>query len=154
MRLLPQEWLIPEKNGFHKIELFTVELEGPMNTKTILLVDDDSNIRRLLSFLLERTGCKVYTAANGEEGLQKAKEMKPDLVITDAMMPVKDGFEFCRDLRNDPAFSGIKIIMLTARDQAAEDDSAISSGANLCLTKPFNPAEITRIIKELLAEHP
>jgi CheY-like chemotaxis protein len=125
-----------------------------MNKKTILLVDDDSNIRRLLSFLLERTGCKVFTASDGLEGLQRAKELRPDLVITDAMMPIKDGFELCRDLRNDPDLARISIIMLTARDQATEDDTAITSGADLCLTKPFNPMEITRIVKDLLADRP
>ncbi|MGE5314433.1 MAG: response regulator transcription factor [Acidobacteriota bacterium] len=126
-----------------------------MTNKTILLVDDDSNIRRLLSFLLERLGCKVFTASNGEEGFRRAKELRPQLVITDAMMPVKDGFEFCRDLRSDAEFaSSLKIIMLTARDQATSDDAAIMQGADLCLTKPFNPSEISRIVKDMLADHP
>lgn len=126
----------------------------PINTKKILLVDDDSNIRRLLSFLLERTGCKVFTASDGVEGFRRAKEIKPDLVITDAMMPLKDGFGLCRDLRSDPDLAQIKIIMLTARDQATSDDTAIANGADLCLTKPFNPSEITRIVKEILADRP
>jgi two-component system, OmpR family, alkaline phosphatase synthesis response regulator PhoP len=121
-----------------------------MTTKTILLVDDDSNIRRLLSFLLERTGCKVYTAADGEEGLRRAKELTPDLIITDAMMPKKDGFQLCRDLRSDPQFTALKIIMLTARDQAMGSEAPLDFGADLCLMKPFNPIEISRIVKELL----
>jgi two-component system, OmpR family, alkaline phosphatase synthesis response regulator PhoP len=125
-----------------------------MNQKTILLVDDDSNIRRLLSFLLERTGSKVFTAVDGVDGLERAKAVKPNLVITDAMMPNKNGFELCSDLRKDPELAGIKIIMLTARDQAMTDDMPGASGANLCLTKPFNPMEITRIVKEMLAEQP
>jgi DNA-binding response OmpR family regulator len=125
-----------------------------MNTKTILLVDDDSNIRRVLSFLLERTGCKVYTAVDGDDGLQRAREVRPDLVITDAMMPKKDGFELCRDLRSDPEFSGMKIIMLTARDQTTMDDASLEFGADLCLSKPFNPIEISRIVKEMLKIHP
>jgi DNA-binding response OmpR family regulator len=121
-----------------------------MNDKTILLVDDDSNIRRVLSFLLQRTGCKVYTAVDGEDGLQRARELTPDLVITDAMMPKKDGFDLCRDLRNDPQFAALKIIMLTARDQASNDDTPLEFGADLCLMKPFNPIEISRIVKEML----
>lgn len=125
-----------------------------MNQKKILLVDDDSNIRRVLSFLLERTGCKVYTAIDGEDGLRRARECQPDLVITDAMMPIKDGFELCRDLRADTRFSTLKIIMLTARDQATGDDRPLDFGADMCLMKPFNPQEITRIVKELLLSHP
>jgi two-component system, OmpR family, alkaline phosphatase synthesis response regulator PhoP len=125
-----------------------------MTTKTILIVDDDSNIRRVLSFLLERTGCKVYTAVNGEEGLQRTHEVKPDLVITDAMMPMKDGFELCRDLRSDPQYAALKIIMLTARDQATGSNPTLDFGADLCLMKPFNPTEILRIVKEMLLLQP
>ena len=121
-----------------------------MATKTILLVDDDSNIRRLLSFLLERTGCKVHTAVDGEDGFRRAKELTPDLIITDAMMPKKDGFQLCRDLRSDPQFAALKIIMLTARDQAMGSGAPSDFGADLCLMKPFNPIEISRIVKELL----
>ncbi|HLP16108.1 MAG TPA: response regulator [Bacteroidota bacterium] len=120
--------------------------------KTILLVDDDSNIRRLLSFLLERTGSKVFTAVDGEEGLQRARELKPQLVITDAMMPKMDGFQLCTALRNDPELAHVKIIMLTASDQTSLDESASAHGANLCLIKPFNPIEITRIVKEMMAD--
>ncbi len=125
-----------------------------MATKTILIVDDDSNIRRVLSFLLERTGCKVYTAVNGEDGLQRAHELHPDLVITDAMMPKKDGFELCRDLRADTQFAAMKIMMLTALDQAMGSDTPPDFGADLCLMKPFNPTEILRIVKELLQLQP
>ncbi len=125
-----------------------------MIKKTILLVDDDSNIRRVLAFLFERTGCRVYTAVDGEEGLQKARELKPDLVVTDVMMPKKDGFELCRDLRGAPEFAGLKIIMLTARDQATADETPLDSGADICLMKPFNPTEITRIVKEMLHLQP
>jgi two-component system, OmpR family, alkaline phosphatase synthesis response regulator PhoP len=121
-----------------------------MDKKIILIVDDDSNIRRVLSFLLERTGCKVYTAVDGADGFERACEVKPDLVITDAMMPKKDGFELCRDLRREQQFAGLKIIMLTARDQATENDAPRESGIDLCLMKPFNPIEITRIVKEML----
>jgi CheY-like chemotaxis protein len=125
-----------------------------MDKKTILIVDDDSNIRRVLSFLLERTGCKVYTAIDGVDGLERARELHPDLIVTDAMMPRKDGFELCRELRGDTQFGALKIIMLTARDQAAENDSPVDVGIDLCLMKPFNPIEITRIVKEMLQLQP
>ncbi len=87
-----------------------------MSVKTILVVDDDSTMRRLLMYHLEKAGYDVLIAEDGVEGLAKVESTRPDIVVTDLMMAHKDGFELCRDIRSRKEFNEIGIIVLTARD--------------------------------------
>ena len=122
-----------------------------MASKTILVVEDDSSMQRLLMYYLEKAGYEVVTAENGEEGLERMEEKKPDVVITDLMMAFKDGFELCRDIRNRRDFDSVSIIVITARDQSRDMDTLLSGGVNRVMQKPFNPKELTKAIEELTA---
>ncbi len=83
-------------------------------TKKILIVDDDRDFAEILKTKLERAGLAVETASNGAEGLEKVKKSPPDLLILDVMMPEKNGFEVCKELKSNPQFEELPIIMLTA----------------------------------------
>ena len=123
-----------------------------MDGKTILVVDDDSSMRRLLTYLLEKAGFEVLTAEDGEEGFAKVESTKPQVVITDLMMANKDGFELCRDIRARRELDGVSIIVITARDQSSDVDALLASGVNRVMKKPFNPQELIKAVHELTAD--
>jgi len=87
------------------------------NRKKVLIVDDEPHLVRSLSFILSKEGYEVVSAVNGEEALQKIRESKPDLMFLDVMMPKKNGYEVCQEIRSSPELKDIYIIMLTARGQ-------------------------------------
>ena len=87
---------------------------------TLLIADDEPGIRRLVRMTLEHEQCQVLEAADGEEALSVARDEQPDLVLLDVMMPKRSGLEVCRILKDDPATSGIPVIMLTARAQESD----------------------------------
>lgn len=117
----------------------------------ILAVDDEANVRRIVQVILTRAGYQVTLAGDGVEGLGKVKEELPDLVVLDVMMPHMDGFEMLRRLKSDPEIAGIKVIMLTARAQDADIFEGERMGADLYLTKPFNPNDLLQAVNQLLA---
>ena len=118
--------------------------------KKILLIDDETMITKTLQKLLKKEGYDVSSAANGEEALTKARESKPNLMFLDVMMPKKNGYEVCRELKSDAGMSDIYIIILSAKGQEADKEKALSSGANEFMTKPFSPVAIISRVKELL----
>ena len=113
----------------------------------ILVVDDDAEIRTLLSEYLERNGYRVSTAANGKAMWAALEVKKPDLVVLDVMMPGDDGLTLCRNLR---AQSGVPIIMLTARGEDTDRIVGLEMGADDYLAKPFNPRELLARVKSVL----
>ncbi len=117
----------------------------------ILVVEDDPTILKLLSGDLELEGYTVSTAKDGLEGLEKAKTLKPDLLILDVMMPKMNGYDVCRALRKDG--SDIPIIMLTARGQEAEKVVGLNQGADDYVTKPYGSMELIARVKALLRRH-
>jgi two-component system alkaline phosphatase synthesis response regulator PhoP len=117
----------------------------------ILVVEDDPKILKLLSSDLELEGYSVLTAKDGVEGLEQAKNMKPDLIILDVMMPKMNGYDVCRALRKDG--SDIPIIMLTAKGQEAEKVVGLEIGADDYVTKPFGGMELMARVKALLRRH-
>jgi len=121
-----------------------------MPDKKILVVDDEPNVVRTLTFVLKKEGYDVSSAVNGEEALVKARESKPNLMFLDVMMPRKNGYEVCRELKNDPITRDIHIIILSAKGQEADKEKALSTGANEFMTKPFSPVAIITRVKELL----
>jgi DNA-binding response OmpR family regulator len=123
-----------------------------MTGKTILVVDDDSTMRRLLMYHLEKAGYEVLIAEDGVEGLAKVESMRPNVVVTDLMMAHKDGFELCRDIRSRKEFDQIGIIVLTARDFLGDVDELLASGVNYVLKKPFNPQELANTVRELIGD--
>lgn len=123
-----------------------------MAGKSILIVDDDSVIRRLLMYHLEKAGYDVSIAEDGVEGLQKVESLRPNVVVTDLMMALKDGFELARDIRSRKEFDGVAIIVLTARDHGSDVDELLASGVNCVMKKPFNPQELTKTVRELVGD--
>ena len=117
----------------------------------ILIVDDEPNIVISLEYLMKKEGFQIAVATDGEAALQKASEFAPDLILLDAMMPKKSGFEVCQTLRADPALAGVKIIMLTAKGREPEVAKGMALGADAYITKPFSTKDLVLQIKSLLA---
>jgi CheY-like chemotaxis protein len=118
-------------------------------TRKVLLVDDDTVIRDVLRDALGEEGYETVEARNGEEGVARALSEKPDIVISDIVMPVLDGWEFCQTLRSLPSTKTIPFIFLTSLDQAPERILAARLGADAYLTKPFDLPRLMAKVSEL-----
>jgi DNA-binding response OmpR family regulator len=118
-----------------------------MNTKTILVVDDEPNLRSLLTGYLKQYGYRVVTARDGQEAIYAARHEKPDLIVLDVMMPEMDGLEFLRKYRKE---SNVPIILLTARVEEGDRVVGLELGADDYVTKPFSPRELTARIATVL----
>ena len=114
--------------------------------KKILIVDDEQDIVESLKFVLEVSGYVCYTAYNGEVGLRLAKEIMPDLIILDVMMPKINGYKISRLLKYDSKYKDIPIIMVTARSQLEDKMIGEETGVNEYITKPF---ELDAIVKKV-----
>jgi DNA-binding response OmpR family regulator len=126
-----------------------------MSGKRILVVEDTKNIRQIVVFMLKKRGYEVFEAEDGDDGYEKAKAIKPDLMVLDAMLPGRTGFEICGDLKADPAYSDIPIIMLTAITQdtdQTDDYWKEKAGADDFMSKPFRAQELLERIQKLLGE--
>ncbi|MEA3253974.1 MAG: response regulator [Chloroflexota bacterium] len=117
----------------------------------ILVVDDDSSIRHLLKVELTSAGYEVIEAVNGAQGLKRARDEKPDIIITDIVMPVKDGYELACELRSDPAVVSIPIIMLTKLSGEQDELKAFQEGIDDYVTKPFSAPVLRARVAALLA---
>ena len=119
--------------------------------KKILVIEDSLTMQRLLSYVLEKEGYDVQIASDGVEGLKKARAIKPDLVFTDLMMPIKDGYEVCREIRADEHLKDIILIILTARGQDSDVEKGLAAGADDYVMKPFDPPKVVERVKEIFA---
>ncbi len=115
----------------------------------VLVCDDERHIVRLIQVNLERAGYNVVTAFDGREGLEKVKSEKPDLMVLDVMMPYMDGFEVLKALRRESDTEGIPVIMLTAKAQDKDVFEGYHYGADMYLTKPFNPKELVAFVNRI-----
>ena len=120
--------------------------------KTILVVEDNPDILDLLKDRLEFEKYAVLTATNGQDGLEKARKEKPDLIILDLMLPLIDGYKVCGLLKADTRYNKIPIIILTARGQDSDKEMGKEAGADAFLNKPFEPQTMLGEIKKLLKE--
>jgi two-component system phosphate regulon response regulator PhoB len=119
---------------------------------TVLVIDDDPDIRGLVEFKLSHAGMEVLSESNGEIGLAVAEELLPDLVLVDWMMPRLTGIEVCRRLRAGPRTAGILLILLTAKALDGDLKVGMAAGANDYILKPFSPRDlVTRV--EAMLEH-
>ncbi len=119
--------------------------------KTILIVDDQPEVRELVSVTLEIGPYRILTAENGERALEIARAELPDLILLDIMMPGgPDGLEVCRHLKGDPRTSGIYIVMLTAKGQESDKEAGRRAGADDYFVKPFSPLELIYKVEEVL----
>ncbi|MDM7915049.1 MAG: response regulator [Candidatus Eisenbacteria bacterium] len=121
-----------------------------MDKGKVLVVEDETDIRELIRYHLERENYRVVAAASGEEGLDLAKRQPFDLVVLDVMLPGMDGLEVCRRLRTDGATRATPILMLTARTEEADIVSGLEIGADDYVTKPFRPRVLLARIKAVL----
>ena len=118
--------------------------------KKILAVDDEPNILLSLEYILEQEGYDVYVARDGDEALEMAERVSPDLVLLDVAMPRKDGYEVCRELRQHVALDAVKVLMLTAKGQPLERKKGLEVGADVYITKPFAADELLQKIRSAL----
>lgn len=119
----------------------------------ILIVDDEPHIRLLLEQTLEEledAGVELLTADNGESALGIIKDEKPELVFLDVMMPRMNGFDVCNKVKNELGISNVYIVLLTAKGQEFDKQKGKEAGADIYMTKPFNPDEVVDKAKEVL----
>jgi len=121
-----------------------------MDKKRILIVDDEEDILNLLRFRLEANNYEVLTASDGQEGLNKARTERPDLMILDLMLPKLDGYKVCRMLKFDKIYKAIPIIIFTAKAQQKDEELGKEIGADAYIAKPFEPEVLLEKMKELL----
>ena len=120
--------------------------------KTILVVDDQDNIRRLIEISLVGLERKVYGVSSGEKAIDFAQRQKPDLIILDVVMPGgMDGFNALQILKTDPKTQNCPVVMLTARTQESDRNRALASGASAYITKPFKVEALKKKVEEILA---
>jgi DNA-binding response OmpR family regulator len=118
--------------------------------QTVLIVDDDPNIVIALEFLMRQAGYTVATAADGRQALDYLASREAALMILDVMMPNKNGFEVCAEVRADPRLARLPILMLTAKGREAEKARGLALGADAYVSKPFATHDLVELVRELL----
>jgi DNA-binding response OmpR family regulator len=119
---------------------------------TILVVDDDPVILQLLQVNFEMEGFTVITAADGQEGVERTRADRPDIVVSDVMMPRMSGLELVAELKGDPDTAAIPVLLLTAKAQQSDIADGLGKGADDYVTKPFEPLELVDRVNRLLAD--
>lgn len=119
-------------------------------SKTILAVDDSDSLRRMVAFVLEQAGYHVTQAADGLDGLEKARERTVDLVLTDQNMPFMDGLSMIKELRELGSYQSVPILMLTTESSAEMKMAGKAAGATGWLVKPFDPQKLLDIVQKVL----
>ena len=117
---------------------------------TILIAEDTEDIRHLVKFMLEQKGCQVLEAAHGKEAVELAPEHKPDLILMDLRMPVLDGLEATRQLRQIPETKNIPIVALSAHCEDGRHEEAIAAGCDDCIMKPLEDKVVAEILSRFL----
>lgn len=118
--------------------------------RRILVVEDEDNIALALEFLMTREGYDHARVADGALALTRIRDLHPDLVLLDVMLPGASGYEICQGVRRDPALSDVKILMMTARGSAIEKRKGLEIGADGFITKPFELKELRDEVRRLL----
>ena len=121
--------------------------------KHILLVEDELNIIEAMRFLLSREGWQVDTHSNGADAVQVIRELGPDLVVLDVMLPGRNGFDILEELRSHEQTADLPVLMLTARGQSRDREMAEKAGVSRFMTKPFSNAEVLTAVRDLLYVH-
>ncbi|WP_421656543.1 response regulator [Leptothermofonsia sp. ETS-13] len=117
---------------------------------TVLIVDDSHTVREMLSEQLKRGGFNVIEAVDGEEAMEKIKFHSPDLVITDIVMPRKNGYELTRWIKNDPKTRHTPVVMCTSKSEEFDVYWGMKQGADAYITKPYHPPDLLDAVKKLL----
>ena len=117
---------------------------------SILVADDEPNIVLSLEFLLKQAGFRVRTVADGEAALAAIAQEPPNLVLLDVMIPGRDGYAVCQEIRSNPAWRDVRIIMLTAKGGEIQREKGLSLGADEYVTKPFSTRELVDRVRRML----
>jgi twitching motility two-component system response regulator PilH len=118
---------------------------------TVLIVDDSPTVRQMVSEQLRKVGYTVIEAVDGEEAVDKIKSTLPDLVVTDIVMPRKNGYELCRWIKSDPKTKDIPVVMCTSKSEEFDVYWGMKQGADAYITKPYHPPDLVAAVKRLLA---
>lgn len=120
--------------------------------KKILIVEDHADIARLIRMTLEFESHELHEAHDGSSGLHRARELRPDLILMDVMMPGEvDGLQACERIKRDPELAHTKVVLLTARGQQRDREAGLKAGADGYLVKPFSPLRLIEAVDQLLA---
>jgi DNA-binding response OmpR family regulator len=122
--------------------------------RSILVVDDDADVREIVAFKLGRLGYEVITASDGATGLEAVAQLRPDLVLLDWAMPELTGIEVCRRIRDGSEHADVPVILLTARTREADKRVGFEAGVNDYIVKPFSPNELASRVEAVLAHEP
>ncbi|USQ79747.1 response regulator [Ornithinimicrobium faecis] len=125
-----------------------------MTQGTVLVADDDDDIRDLVAFKLESAGYAVEATSDGDQAWTRVQEVRPDLAILDVMMPGLSGLDVLRRIRADEALASTRVILLTARAREVDVDAGFSTGADDYVVKPFSPRELIHRVAALLGGGP
>ncbi len=120
--------------------------------RKILLVEDEPNVIELMTIFLTRKGYEIHNVIEGTEVFDKVREIRPDLIILDIMLPKLNGFEVCSRLKSDPSLKNIPVMILSALVQKSEIEMGVRMGADMYMTKPFHNAELISNIEKLLGQ--
>ena len=120
--------------------------------KRVLIADDEPNIVTSLEFLMQKAGYETKVASNGQEALDLAHSVRPDLVLLDIMFPLRSGYEVCQRLKSSPDTRGIKVVVVSAKGRDVEVAKALELGADAFVAKPFSTRELVGKVREMLGD--
>jgi two-component system, OmpR family, alkaline phosphatase synthesis response regulator PhoP len=121
-----------------------------MANGSVLVVDDEPNIALSLEYLMKEQGFEVRVARDGEAALEALRERLPDVMLLDVMLPKRDGYEVCQTVRSTPEWSKLRIIMLTAKGRAIEQEKGLALGADDYITKPFSTRQVIERVRQYM----
>lgn len=121
------------------------------NMKKVVIVEDQASIAEAEKLILQDQ-YEVHIARDGEEGLAKVKELKPDAVVLDIMMPKLDGFEVCKQIKTDPELTTTKVVMVTSKNRDHDEQKGMGLGADDYIMKPFEPVELLHVLNQVLTK--
>ena len=127
---------------------------GPKTPKRVLIVEDEDNIAIALDYLISREGYEHTRVATGAGAVELIRQMRPDLVLLDVMLPEVSGYEICQEVSMDPALKDVRILMMTARGSAMERRKGMAMGADGFISKPFELKQLRAEVRRILAGEP
>jgi DNA-binding response OmpR family regulator len=120
----------------------------------VLIADDEPSIVTSLEFLMQRSGYEVRVARDGDEAMRLVGSFRPHVVLLDVMMPRRSGVDVCREIRGNPAWRGIKVVMISAKGREADVDRGVAAGADAYVTKPFSTKAVVATVDALMRGTP